>query len=112
MVALGHKILFMFNFFESYARQQPMDKWDIATSMKKFTKKKTYEKHFISILKALSGISCLVISYNNSSWTDIENIKRIILEVRNEVKIEAIDYEYNSRSEGNRKAIEYIMFAK
>jgi len=103
---------FMFNFFESYARQQTIDKWDIATSMKKFAKKKDYEKHFISIIKALSNISCLVISYNDSSWTDIDNIKRIVSEVRKDVEVEAIDYEYNSRSEENRKAVEYVVFAK
>jgi len=103
---------FMFNFFESYARQQTIDKWDIAASMKKFAKKKDYEKHFISMIKALSNISCLVISYNDSSWTSIDDIERIVSEVRNEVYVEAIDYEYNSRSEGNRKAIEYVIFAK
>ena len=103
---------FMFNFFESYARQQTMDKWDIAASMKKFAKKKNYEEHFISVLKSLSDIPCLVISYNNSSWTDIDNIRRIVSEIRKDVEVEAIDYEYNSRSEENRKAVEYVIFAK
>jgi len=102
----------MFNFFESYARQEPIEKWSVAPSMNKFSKKKGYEKHFISVLKALSEVPCLVISYNDSSWTGIDDIKKIVSEVREDVDSEAIDYKYNSRSEKNRKAIEYLIFAK
>ena len=100
----------MYNFFEDclykHSYKSEKDKKDV----KKFVNKKKYEANFSELLSLISYIPWIVISYNNSSWMDIDYIVKIIKKFRRKVKINKVQYDYNYRKR-SEKSEEYIIVA-
>ena len=103
---------FMYNFLESYVRQQLPEKWPTAQHMKRFVKKDDYEDNFIEMIELVSDIPVLVVSYNNSSWSEIDHIKEILFRHRDEVQAIEVNYDYNYRDKKNKSGVEYLIIAR
>jgi adenine-specific DNA methylase len=102
----------MFSFFESYIVQKTPEEWDhIGDEMSYFVNKKQYEAHFIKLIEATRDKSALVVSYNDSSWANIDKVKDILCSFRQSVKIHEVNYEYKYRDIKNKSGIEYVIIA-
>ncbi|MFW6129636.1 MAG: DNA adenine methylase [Atribacterota bacterium] len=106
---------FMYNFFEEYSsfNCDTEEKYLRKNGPKeKFIKSNNYKDNFIKLIKSLSIVPYLVISYNNSSWANIETIQKILKEYRKNVKVKEIDYEYRYRKQLNMNGKEYLIIAE
>ena len=105
---------FMYSFFEENIHRQPYD--DIVKGMigdKRYVNKKNYEENFDELIKGSSYIPRLLISYNNSSWADIDKIEEVIKRYRKKVVVKDLEYEYNYRdSDKKNKSVEYLILAE
>jgi adenine-specific DNA methylase len=102
----------MFSFFESYLRRQVPQEWMNSGGFLKFCKSKDYENNFIDLMGYTSSFKNVVISYNDSSWSDIDTIKTIIERFKSEVLIKEIEYEYRYRDAKKKKGTEYLIIAR
>ena len=103
----------MYKFFEHYLTEGESENgWSKAGS-EKFTHNKNYESNFRRLIKASSFVPWLIISYNDSSWGNIEKIRKILLEYRNTVTIDNFSYSYNYRyqSKNTKDTKEYLILA-
>jgi adenine-specific DNA methylase len=96
----------MYSFFENYLNNRVV----VLSDKDKFSKSKGYEKNFVELLRSLEHIPVWVISYNDSSWSGIKEIKNIIYNFRKNVKEKEMVYNYKYRKIGNGK--EYLIIAK
>lgn len=99
----------MYNFFEDYLKIKSTEK------PKKFVNKKEYANDFDLLLKKLPQEADWVFSYNNSSWTDIDQIIDYIKRYRSSIFVEDVNYKYNYRSTNNvndAKSTEYFIIAR
>lgn len=102
----------MFGFFESYIRQQTQDVWTKEIGMTNFCHSSDYEKHFTELIEEASVIPCLVISYNDTSWSDIGNITGIVKRFKKDVSVKDIEYDYQYRDKANKHGTEYLILAR
>ena len=79
---------------------------------KHFVSKQNYEEHFCELLMHSQGFPILVISYNDSSWADIEHILQLVSRFRSSVFVRTLDYIYKYRSSDNRQSNEYLIVAR
>jgi adenine-specific DNA methylase len=101
----------MFRFNEEYATRKPLEEHPLLTKAKRFSTAKEYDAHFRELLAATKGIPALAISYNDSSWADIETVKGIVAEHRQKVIVENISHQYRYRK-ARGSAVEYLIIAK
>ena len=103
----------MYSFFESYLVQQMPSNWNHIkdTSLNAFVNSKNYEDNFISLLELACDIPCLVISYNDSSWADIDYLVSVIGRYR-DCEVHNLDYEYKYRDSANKTGLEYLIVAR
>lgn len=80
----------------------------------KFIDKKNYEEHFIKLVESLNYIPTWVISYNDSSWGDINKIISIIKQYRNDIIVKDFEYDYKYRRNKKikKKGTEYLVIVK
>jgi adenine-specific DNA-methyltransferase len=102
---------FMFGFCEEYVYSKSLSEMDHLNKAKKFTKAKDYEEHFREVLSHTGCAKALAVSYNNSSFADLETIKGILRDYRNKVVVEDISHRYKFRSKENMKGTEYLLIA-
>ena len=96
----------MYSFCESYIRQST----DIfSENCKKFVDVSNYEENFRQLISELIYIPVLVISYNDSSWSNIDKIKEVISEVRKIREVFAVNYQYKYRKKSD--SVEYLIVA-
>lgn len=79
---------------------------------KSFSKAKTYEDHFRKLLDSLDSNAVLAISYNDSSWAEIETIKGLVSEFRKNVIVKTMQYDYKYRSAENSSGVEYLIIGQ
>jgi hypothetical protein len=97
----------MYEFFERYIRGD----YDFQGNDKKFVATSEYSTHFLELLDAASKIPVLVFSYNDSSWSKVDEIVGMIRRFRKKVTVEKVDYPYKYR-EQRKPAEEYIILAE
>jgi len=96
----------MYSFCESYIRQSR----DIfSENCKKFVDVSNYEDNFRQLISELIYIPVWVISYNDSSWSNINKITETISEVRKIREVHAVNYQYKYRKKSD--SVEYIIVA-
>ena len=100
---------FMYKFFEEYIYQKPIDELEHLKDSKKFVKAKNYEAYFREVLEQASIYNNILISYNNSSWKDIDFIKSIVADYKDSIIVEEIDFSYKYRKTSTSK--EYLILA-
>lgn len=101
---------FMYKFFEEYIYQKPIQELSHLNNSKKFVKAKTYEENFREVLNCAKDYPYILISYNDSSWKNIDYIKSIVSDYKKEIILEEIDWSYKYRKTSNSK--EYLLGAK
>ena len=103
----------MYKFFEEFYLGRKLSNTDPQIiHAKDFSNSKLYEEHFVAMIQALSYIPVIVLSYNDSSWADIDKVKDIISQFRDTVKVVVSEnYKYKYRDVKNRYGKEYIIFA-
>ncbi|KKL96860.1 hypothetical protein LCGC14_1840270, partial [marine sediment metagenome] len=87
----------------AYDDWQKEDMRKIAAGKKKFISSKNYEEHFDKLISLTTQIPWIVISYNDTSWGKIDDIRKIIEKYRNRVIIEEVSYSYKYRKQDNNK---------
>jgi len=100
---------FMYQFFEEYLNQKKFEDIDyLKDNSKKFVKAKTYKESFEELLKSLPKESIWVISYNDSSWANIDEISSIVKAFK-PVTVKSIEYDYKYRAADNTSGTEYLI---
>jgi adenine-specific DNA methylase len=96
---------YMYQFVEEYVYSKPIDELEHISSFgKKFAKSKNYDQHFVDLISSCKNIPILIISYNDSSWSDIESITESIESLgRSVTTYEISGYVYNYRKDKNKK---------
>jgi len=96
----------MYGFCESYIRQST----DIFSgNCKKFVDISNYEENFRQLISELIYIPVWAISYNDSSWSNIDKIKEVISEVRKIREVYAVNHQYKYRKKSD--SVEYLIVA-
>jgi len=80
----------------------------------RFIDKNNYKENFSQLLSASRYIPNIIISYNDTSWGNIEEIRKAVEEHRDNVVVEEFDYSYKYRDKKNndKGTKEYIIVAK
>ncbi len=103
---------FMYQFFEEYIMQTDYKNIKyLQNKSEKFCKSKNYEESFIELLKKLPETKWLI-SYNNSSWANVEKIKEILGKFKENISIKEIDYSYKYRSSEDNEGKEYLILGQ
>ena len=105
----------MFAFCEEYIYSKKLCDLNHISNAKKFVVKKDYEKHFQEVLDGAKNIPQWAISYNDSSWAEIEKIKEMVKYFKKDVTVVNIDYEYKYRKQadkGKKGPTEYLILAR
>jgi DNA adenine methylase len=102
---------FMFSFCEEYVYSNSINTLPHIANSKKFTCSKEYETHFKGLLDAAKHLPQWAISYNDSSWADIDTISKLVKDFKKDVIVVNIDYEYKYRKE-KESATEYLVLAR
>ena len=101
---------YMYKIFEEMLYYKSYDKIK-SSDHNKFVNSKNYEEHFNELIKKANHIPTLLISYNNSSWADIDKIISCIKRYRSNVVVENIQYKYKYRIE-TEDSKEYLILAR
>jgi adenine-specific DNA methylase len=99
----------MFHFFESYLGKNIDDSTGAA---KRFSQSKGYEENFVKIIELTKQVPAIAISYNNSSWENIDKVTDIVKSFRSNVEVHSVNYDYQYRKPEDRKGIEYLILAR
>ena len=106
----------MYRFLEEYIYSDHLENLPYLQASQRFTKKKSYEEHFVAMLEAAKHIPIWLFSYNNSSWKGIEHITDIIKQFRSNVVTEVLsdDYRYLYRKKQGRQtqSSEFLIIAQ
>ncbi len=103
----------MYQFFEEYLSRKPYNQIDyLREKSDKFSKAKKYKDSFSSLLNSLPKDSSWMISYNNSSWADIDVIAKMVGEHKKNVVVKEIKYSYKYRSSDNSDGVEYFVIGQ
>lgn len=106
----------MYSFFNEYISPDVINgHFDVFNDGRdRFVKNENYKDNFIKLLEALHDVNIpnWVISYNNSSWADIETIKSILCKFKNNVNVYDISYKYKYRDSKKSSGIEYLIISK
>ena len=107
----------IYRFLEEYVYSTPLEELPhIVANAQKFVGKKSYEHHFVEMLEAARHIPIWLFSYNDSSWKDIEYIKSIISQFKDDVVIETLTekyrYFYRKKQGRDKKSHEYLIIAR
>jgi adenine-specific DNA-methyltransferase len=104
---------FMYQFLEEYLARKSFEEIEyLKIASKSFSKAKTYKDHFRQLLGNLDSNAVLAISYNDSSWADIETIKGLVSEFRENVIVKTTQYDYKYRSAENSVGVEYLIIGQ
>lgn len=101
----------MFSFCEEYIYGKPLGELPHIINSKKFVSAKDYDRHFKEVLDNARHIEQWAISYNDSSWADIDTIKTTVSEFKKNITVVNIDYEYKYRKEQGGST-EYLILAR
>jgi len=103
----------MYQFFEEYLARTNFDNISyLKGTSDKFSKSKTYKDSFAEVLIALPKESCWMISYNDSSWADIDIIVDMLRKHKTIVTVKEIKYSYKHRSSENVSGFEYLIIGQ
>lgn len=106
----------MYRFLEEYIYSDELENLPHLSGSQRFTKKKTYEEHFMAMLEAAQHIPIWLFSYNDSSWKGIEHITDLIKQFREKVTTEVLSHEYRylyrKRQGRDRASLEYLIIAQ
>lgn len=106
----------MYRFLEEYIYSDKLENLPHLSHTQRFTKKKSYEKHFKVMLDAAGNIPIWLFSYNDSSWKGIEHITDLIKQFRKNVSVEVLsdEYRYLYRKKQGRmnQSCEYLIIAQ
>lgn len=100
----------MYTFFEEYIHCNDLESLSHFVDADKFVSKKQYEDHFREILINCSHIPALLISYNETSWSDIDYIIKVLEEYRKRVDVKEVEYLYKYREKSSSK--EYLILCQ
>lgn len=101
----------MFAFCEEYVYGAKIDTLPHLDVCKKFVTKKDYEKNFRDVLDAMKWVPTWGISYNATSFKDIEGIKSLIGDYKKDIVLVDIAHEYRYRKDRG-EASEYLIIAR
>lgn len=99
-----YEFLEFFILGDSYEEEKQKD-------LKRFAQSKSYKNSFRDLLAELPKQAVWVLSYNDSSWSDIEGIVDSIKQFRNKVSVHEIDYKYHYRKD-NSSGTEYVIVVR
>lgn len=105
----------LYKFFEECIRKDYYSNIISQSKVLKFTGQGGYEGHFKEMLSKCQKIPYLILSYNDSSWKDIDYITSLVNLYKQNVEVLDFDYSYKYRMNKNNKKIsgsEYIIVAK
>ena len=75
--------------------------------------RKSYQENFAALLKSSVNFPSWIISFNESSFSSINDIIDIVSSFRPNILVESIDgYRYNYRDNDKKTGSEYMIFAK
>ena len=99
---------------DSYTEECKSDMREEIAAKKRFINKKTYKEHFDKMIGLTSNIPWVVISYNDTSWGNIDDIYSVVKKYRKNVIVEEFSYYYNYRSKSNNKLStkEYLILSE
>lgn len=109
---LTSKYAELYQYFEGFIARKPWTELDYLRNGDKFASQEGYESHFVELVREANFVPTMVVSYNDSSWADIGKITNLISRVRKNVRVAEIEYEYNYREHGKKKATEYLIVAQ
>jgi len=98
----------MYNFFECYFLHSLNYK---NKNSNRFCNSKDYEYHFIKLIQNSLYIPNILISYNNSSWANIDEIKNIISKYRKIIEVKEVSHKYKYRKNRQENISEYLILA-
>jgi adenine-specific DNA methylase len=98
----------MYDFFECYFLHTLEHK---TKNSNKFCNSKNYAEHFVKLIQLSSYVPFILISYNNSSWADIEIIKNIISNYRKIIEVKEVSHRYKYRKNRQENISEYLILA-
>lgn len=98
----------MYNFFECYFLHSLEHKNE---NSHRFCNSKDYEKHFEKLLQCSSYIPFILVSYNDSSWENIEKIKSLISNDRKIIEVKEVGHRYKYRKNRQDEVFEYLILA-
>jgi len=100
----------MYQFFEEYLARTDFEGISyLKGKSDRFSKTKTYKESFEELLIALPKDSYWMISYNDSSWEDIDTIVNMLLKHKTIVSVKELEYSYKYRSAENVSGVEYLI---
>ena len=100
----------MYAFFEEYIHQKDVSDIPHMGNSDKFTKTQSYSKHFSEMLDRATYIPAWVLSFNESSWADIDSIVGECSKFNRKVNVKKIEYSYQYRG-SRKKEREYLISA-
>lgn len=100
---------FMYKFCEEFIMQSKIEDISYLKECTDFSKSKNYENHFNTLLSKLPIESSWVFSYNDSSWSNIDNIVSCIKSYKKDIIVKEIKYNYQYRKSSKSSGIEYVV---
>lgn len=101
----------MYRFCEEFIWQMDLESIPYIENNKRFSKSQGYSEQFEHLLSCLPSGPCWVISYNDSSWSNIDEIMKHVTKFRPNAKVNMIDYEYQYRKQEKSTGTEYLIIA-
>lgn len=96
---------YLYQFFEEYIYEKSIEELPhyMNNCVNKFANAKDYEENFVELLSSAISIPIWIISYNDSSWKDLNYIVELIKTFRKNVIVESVPYDYHYRGKRGNK---------
>ena len=103
----------LYSFLEEYLYEDKLDNLEhIQKGGKRFSKGRGYAEQFETLLSLCGNFETWLLSYNNSSFADIDTITSIIKNTgKSNVTVFPVPIKYQYRKESTKKGIEYLILA-
>jgi adenine-specific DNA methylase len=99
----------MYSFFEAYISGTMDFKNDNSDN---FTNSEQYKDNFKKVIELCQDIPNIVVSINNDSFADIEEILNIVKYYRKNVELKSCSYGYKYRKSGKTNSKEYLIIGR
>jgi DNA adenine methylase len=101
----------MFRFVEEFVHGKPLEEVSLYQKSRNFTTAKDFEAHFREVLERTRLIKTIAVSFNDSSWADVDKVKGIMGDYKNHVVAVGISHKYKYRAK-KAAAVEYLLIAR